>query len=447
MTDKLSRRDFLQASGGLVLAAGASGSVLAADGQMQAPAVVGQTVKKAPLPSARGPRVVVVGGGWSGLTVAKYLKRFDRDFDVVLIDRNALFVSCPMSNLWMADQVSMDFLTHSYIDAARNNDYLFFNATVIDLDREARRVFTEQGYIEYDYLVLAPGIDYDYARIGIEDMEEEYYIRSNYPGGYVNASEYLAIKHKLENFKGGTFLLTVPAGNYRCTAAPYERACMAAAIIKRNGVKGKVLLLDHNADIKIKKDGFRKAFETLYPDIIQYEPSADIVSVNLEDREVETEFDAYQFDDAAIYAPVRASKIIEHMGLVDPDSHQKEAHIDQFRNHIIGDEHVYVTGDSRPQPFSKSGHTANSEGKFVAEVIAAHHQGVDVEWRSPQTMCFSGVKIDPLEAMNIITYYRYDKGRETFDFDRVHLVEEWSVKSGQAGLAWAEGMFRDMFYG
>ncbi len=446
MTYKISRRAFLQASGTAILAAGTSAGVLAEEQKRTAPVIAGNTLVPAPLPKAKGPRVVVVGGGWSGLTVAKYLKKFDKDLDVVLIDRNALFVSCPMSNLWLADQINMDFLTHSFLDAARNNGYIFFNATVVDLDRESRKLYTEQGYIDYEYLVLAPGIDYDYQRIGVEDIEAEYYIRNNYPGGFVNASEYLTLKNKLENFRGGTFLLTVPAGNYRCTAAPYERACMAAAIFKRNGVKGKVLLLDHNAEIKIKKDGFQNAFEQLYPDIIQYEPSVDIQSINLDSREVESEFDSYTFDDASIYAPVRASRLIEHMGLVDPQSLQKEAHIDPFMNHLVGDEHVYVTGDARSQPFSKSGHTANSEGKFIAEVIAAHRKGERLEWRSPQTMCFSGVKIDPLEAMNIITYYKYDKERKTFGFDRVHLVDVWSVKSGQAGLAWAEGMFKDMFY-
>jgi len=446
MTYKISRRGFLQVSGGALLTAGSSNSVLAGKEKKGAPTIAGHFLRPAPLPKARGPRVVVVGGGWSGLTIAKYLRKFDKDLDVVLIDRNALFVSCPMSNLWLADQINMDFLTHSFLDAARNNGYTFFNATVVDLDRESRKLYTEQGYIDYEYLVLAPGIDYDYQRIGVQDIEDEYQLRSNYPGGFVNASEYLTLKHKLENFKGGTFLLTVPAGNYRCTAAPYERACMAAAIIKRNGVKGKVLVLDHNAEIKIKKDGFQNAFDQLYPDIIQYEPSVNIQSVNLDGKEVESEFDSYAFDDASIYAPVRASKLIEQLGLVDPKSLQKEAHIDPFMNHIIGDEHVYVTGDARPQPFSKSGHTANSEGKFIAEVIAAHRKGEKLEWRSPQTMCFSGVKIDPLEAMNIITYYKYDKERKTFGFDRVHLVDDWSVKSGQAGFAWAEGMFKDMFY-
>ena len=105
-----------------------------------------------------------------------------------------------------------------------------------------------------------------------------------------------------------------------------------------------------------------------------------------------------------------------------------------------------MTGDSRSQPFSKSGNTANSEARYVAEVISAHAAGKEIDWRSPQTMCFSGVKIDPLESMSIIAFYNYDELQKSFAFDRSHVIEKWSEKAGQAGLAWAEGMYKDMFY-
>ena len=113
---------------------------------------------------------------------------------------------------------------------------------------------------------------------------------------------------------------------------------------------------------------------------------------------------------------------------------------------MMGDEHVYITGDSRSQPFSKSGNTSNSEAKYVAEVIAAHANGQEIDWRSPQTMCFSGVSIDPVQAMSIISSYYFDESGQRFDFKRVHAIEQWSARSGQAALAWAESMFKDMFY-
>ena len=129
---KLSRRSFLKLSGsGAALAAG---SAIPASAYSSS-AKMGRSRKAADLPKARGPRVVVVGGGWSGLTIAKYLKRENPKFDVVMIEKRAMFMSCPISNLWLADVVDLEFIHRSYLDAARNGNYIFFNATVVDVDR------------------------------------------------------------------------------------------------------------------------------------------------------------------------------------------------------------------------------------------------------------------------------------------------------------------------
>jgi len=438
------RRRFLQ-SGVAWLAAGLCGGAAAAETQAAPPAVQ-RILRRAGAATARGARVIVVGGGWSGLTMAKYLKRFNPAFEVTLLDRQQSFVSFPLSSIWLADQVDLDFLSHSFYDAANNHGYRFMQAGVIGFDRESRRVYTEQGYLEYDYLVLAPGIEYDYARIGVDDPAEQQRLFQHYPGGFVAGSELLTIKRKIEEFDGGTFLLNVPNGDYRCSAAPYERACMIAALFKRQRLRTKILLLDMNPGITIKADGFMRAFEELYGDYIDYLPSSEISGIDIDGRRLQTTFDEYPFDDAVIYPPVRASRLIEEAGIDNPDDPQKAPATDPFLYHVIGDARVYVTGDSRSQPFSKGGHTAHSEAQYVAEVIAAHALGREVPWRSPQTMCFSAVDIDPLESMSIITYYRFDEHSGQFAFDRTHVVDDWDAQGGQASLAWAEGMFQDMFY-
>ena len=442
------RRRFLQFTG-LSLAASGAGSATTAQEAApvgDCPPAFAKLLREAPLPRPKGARVVIVGGGWSGLTIAKYLKRHNPAFDVLLIDKHPSFVSFPLSNSWLADQIQLDFLSHSFFDAANNHDYHFLQATVLGVDRAARKVYTDAGHIAYEYLVLAPGIDYDYARIGVDDPEQQELLFQRYPGGFVSASELLTIKHKIEGFKGGTFLLNVPNGDYRCTAAPYERACMLAAVFKKRRVRAKIVLLDMNTGIKIEKNGFHRAFDELYKDFIEYLPSSEISGVDLDNKTLSTEFDEYPFDDAIVYPPIRASRLIEEAGIANPESPQKAANTDPFRYHVVGDEHLYVTGDSRGQPFSKGGHTAHSEGRYVAEVIAGHALGKDVAWRSPQTMCFSSVDIDPLQAMSIITYYRFNTQTRLFDFDRTHMIETWDVQGGQASLAWAEGMYRDLFY-
>jgi len=451
--NKLTRRLFLKAGVATGALSGIAPPLQAATTQeastgkiAETPFAIRKLLNEATLEKADGTRVVVVGGGWSGLTMAKYLKIHNPAFDVVLIDKRPEFISFPASNSWLANQINLDFLTHSYIDAAKTHGYTYLNTTVLGFDREVKKVFTTNGFINYDYMVLAPGIEYDYSRIGVDDPADQMRLYNNYPGGFVNSSELITIKRKLHTFKGGNFILNIPNGEYRCTAAPYERACMAAAIFKQRRVKAKILLLDMNADIRIKKQGFEKAFASLYGDYISYLPSSEISQIDIDEKTVSTDFDDYTFDDAIIYPPVRASSLLEDAGIANMKTAQKTANTDPYKYHVIGDEYVYVTGDSRSQPFSKGGHTANSEAQYVAEVIASHALDKEVRWRSPQTMCFSAVDIDPLQAMSIITFYKFNKQNKEFEFDRTHMMEDWNAEGGQASLAWAEGMYRDMFY-
>ncbi|RMD47642.1 MAG: NAD(P)/FAD-dependent oxidoreductase [Alphaproteobacteria bacterium] len=437
----LGRRGFLKLSAASV----AGAATLGAASRPAAAAVAGSSARPAPLPAAKGPRVVVVGGGWSGLTMAKYLKKEKPDFDVVLLEPSSVFFSCPLSNLWLAGLIETDMLIHSYVDAARNNGYIWLQAALTDLDREKRRAYTSLGTIDYDYIVLAPGIDYMYESFGVEDPAEQYMVAQTWPAAFKPASEHLTLKGKLEDFEEGVFLLTVPPGNYRCLPGPYERACMIAAYFQKEEIPGKVVLIDPNEKPTIKAEGFLAAFSELYKDVIEYMPSTKIEGIDIGAKKVITEFEEIEFADAAIYPRVRASRLIENLGLADPNSPQLEAAIDTLRYHVAGDEHTYVTGDARPMPFSKSGNTANSEAKIVAKMIAAHAEGKEVPWQSPETICYSAVRADPLESIMVDAKYKHDGHGAGWGFTDVTMINDRSKDLGKANIEWGKGLWRDMF--
>jgi sulfide dehydrogenase [flavocytochrome c] flavoprotein subunit len=438
----LGRRQFLKLSAGSTLAAAAGGTAVVTAPTTASAAISGRTNRPADLPAAKGPRCVVVGGGASGATMAKYLKKDNPKFDVVMVEPNATYMSCFLSNLWLDDLINLETLQHSFSDAAAANGYVWLQGMLIDLDREAKRAFTSAGYIDYQYIVLAPGIDYNYAAIGIKDPEMEVACAQNFPAGFKPGSEHLSIKNKLAIFEGGIFLLTVPAGNYRCLPAPYERTCMIANYFKKNKIKGKVVLLDPGEKpFAPKAPGFLAAFNELYKDIVDYRPSTTIKAVDPVKKTVTTEFDTVSFDDAAIYPRVRAAKLIEDLGLHNPESPQMEADIDVYKYFAKGDQTCYVTGDCRPMPFSKSGNTANSEAHYVAKVIAAHEAGKDIDWVSPQTICYSMVNGTPEEAIVVKAKY----AKKGFGFTDVELDNTRSGPLGKAAHEWGAGLYRDMF--
>jgi NADH dehydrogenase FAD-containing subunit len=446
----ISRRKALQLSGLAVAATAVAGC---SNSDTPQPTSKSETKSKptdykAPIADTKKPRVVVVGGGWSGLSIAKYTKIFSRDVDVVLVEQRHEFISCPMSNLWLVDKVELDYLTHDYLQAARENNYTYFQATATGLDRENRILETSNGNISFDYLVFAPGIDYDYSR-WTNDIAFETRLRQEYPAGFIPGSEHLTLKNKIQNFKGGNFILTVPSGNYRCLPAPYERACIIADYFKQKGLKAKVILLDENNAITIKKKGFQAAFDDLYADYIEYMPNTLIKNIDLDNKIVETEFDEINFEDASFYPHVRGAKILERVGIAKDAKNMLEADINPLTYEVHGEKNIFVTGDSRPMGFSKSGNTSNSEGHFVAKLIAQKiNKTKIVKWESPVTTCFSLVSIAPQKAIYIYSEYAYNKNDETFSFNNTSGSEDWNkygAVNADSVYNWADALYADMF--
>jgi NADH dehydrogenase FAD-containing subunit len=416
---------------------------------------------RAPLPSTsnQSPRVVVVGGGWSGLSVAKYVKVFAPQSDVILVEQRHEFISCPLSNLWLVDKVKLEYLTHDYLQGARNHNYTYLNATAIGIDKKRSLLITSQGDIHYDYLVLAPGIDYDYSR-WTDDIVLENRLRQEYPAAFIPGSEHITLKNKIKNFKEGNFILTVPGGNYRCLPAPYERACVIADYFKQKKLKAKVVILDENNTVAIKEKGFLSAFNELYADYIEYIPNSIIEEIDLEKKIVTTEFDEIKFEDASFYPRVRGAKILEKLGFAKDAKDKMEGHINPLTYEVIGEKNIFISGDARPMGFSKSGNTSNSEGKYVAKIVASRINRSKLQkWESPVTTCFSAVAINPERAIYIYTEYSYDKNYtdlqkiksedwKFFSFSNTISSENWKrdgKRDAQSIYNWADALYFDMF--
>ena len=111
-------------------------------------------------------RVIIVGGGFGGLNTASAIKQNDLEdkIEVIVLEKNSTYFACPMSNTLLSGDASFkkeNFL-FNYVNAQLEYNYEVINTEVIDIDRTKQEVATTQGVMEYDYLVLAPGIAYNY---------------------------------------------------------------------------------------------------------------------------------------------------------------------------------------------------------------------------------------------------------------------------------------------
>ena len=398
---------------------------LAASAALCAAPFVGRAAEL--LPPAKGRRVVVVGGGWGGLSAARHLRDLAPELEVVLLEKNPVFRSLPTSNKWLVNLADAKLPTYDYDAAAKAYGYTYIRAEVSAIDRDKRRVVTAQGALEYDWLILAVGIRYDFeAWYGNDRRAVEHTLR-HYPCAYMPGSEQQALREKLDNFKGGDLVMTLPPMPYRCPPSPYERACMIGWMLKSRKIKGKLIVLDPNANSL----GFGQIFSELYPEQIVYLPHARVKSVDPFNKTIATDLADFRFDDAILMAPQQAGELVWQAGLIARDGAGKPtgwADQDPVHLHARGDERVFLIGDliDKASPlfghYPKSGHMANRLGRIAAREIAARARGAAAEKLLPDSSCFVYTRVEPMEMMRIETRYRFrgdglimQTARQSFD--------------------------------
>lgn len=400
--------------------------------------------------SGSAPRIVIAGGGWGGLTAARHLREQVPEAEVIVVERNPFFWSCPISNKWLVDVVTADFLMHDTAALSKRHGYHLVRADVTAIERDAKRVRTSAGNLDYDFLIVAGGIRDAWDRWYGEDAQAAEFTRRAYGSAYVTGGEHISVKQRIANFEGGTFVMTLPPPPHRCPPSPYERACMAAWSFKTRGIPAKIVILDPKPNIMPIGAGFRFAFEELYPDIITHVPNAGVKSVDPYNKRISTEAGDWDFDEAILMPPHEAADMVWGAGLVDAGLEgpaAKWAAIHPTMIHAKDDEDVYVIGDAMgavsPQFgfYPKSAHVANAFGGIVATYLAQRIKGEEVKVILPDNLCYMMVNADPKEAISV--QFDYEIGPDGIIHQTQIDVDIRTPDLVEENFRWAARMFGD----
>jgi NADPH-dependent 2,4-dienoyl-CoA reductase/sulfur reductase-like enzyme len=364
--------------------------------------------------SAARAQVVVVGGGYGGATAAKYVRKLsDYKIDVMLIEPNAEFVSCPISNLVLGGMRTMGDITISYDALAKNHGVRMVRDTVVAVDAGKKEVRLQGGQVvRYDKLVLSPGIDFMWDRIeGLQAADAAGQVLHAWKAG----PETVALRQQLESMRdGGTYAIVIPEAPYRCPPGPYERASVVAAYFKRSKPKSKVLILDANNDVTSKGPLFKAAWKDIYGPMVEYRPLHKAVAVDGRTRTVKFEVQEDVSADVLNVMPVmRAGKVAVDAGLANANNRWCHTAFLTFESTAAKD--VHVIGDSiQVAPgMPKSGHMANSHAKVAAAAIVAELNGWEVNPHPMITnVCMSFV--DETHVIHVASVHEYVTTEKTF---------------------------------
>ena len=385
-------------------------------------------------------RVVVVGGGYGGATAARYLKLWGGNVEVTLVERNADFVSCPISNLVLGGYKQMADITRGY-DGLKAVGVKVMQGDVTAIDVAGKKLrLAGGGELPYDRLVLSPGIDFMAEQIGgLQPALDSGRVLHSWKAG----PQTLALRKQIEAMPdGGVFAMFIPKAPYRCPPGPYERACVVASYLKTAKPKSKVLVLDGNPEITSKKGLFEKAFKDHYTGILEYRPNAELKE--LSGNVAKLEFEDVKADVLNVIPPQRAGDLARTTGLLNMNN--RWVGVNWLTMESTAAPGIHVLGDATfPAPLMpKSGHMANQHAKVAAAAIIQLLKGEAVNV-TPVVMntCYSFVT--GREAMHVASVHQYDDKDKTFK--TVPGSGGVSAAANQIearyALSWAENIWAD----
>lgn len=397
----------------------------------------------APKRARAASHVVVIGGGYSGATAAKYIRMWSGgSIDVTLVEREPSFVSCPISNLVLAGEKSLADITVGYQGLAKHGVRVLREEAVA-IDPINRTVRLAGGTaLGYDRLVVAPGVDFLFDLVpALKDASARARVLHAWKAG----PDTVALRRQLEAMPdGGVFAMTVPKAPYRCPPGPYERACMVAHYFRKSKPRSKVLILDANEDVVSKKGLFMKAWGETYKGIVEHRPNSELRDVDVAGMTAVLEFDTVKADVLNVIPPQRAGDIAQQAGLIT--ANDRWCGIDWLTMESIAQKNIHVLGDAvlAAPAMPKSGHMANQHAKLAAAAIVNLLGGRPAN-PEPMVMntCYSF--IEPTTAVHIASVHKYDPAQKTMVTipGSGGLSTAANEPEAKFALAWARNIWAD----
>ena len=387
-------------------------------------------------------RVVVIGGGIGGGTAAKYIKMWSPDIDVTVVEREADFISCPISNLVLAGNATMAQITTGYSGLA-NRGINVVRDSAVAVDPVAKTVRLAGGTtLRYDRLIVSPGVDFMYDGIpGLNNAAAQSQVLHAWKAG----PQTLALKKQLESMRdGGVFVMHIPLAPFRCPPGPYERICQVADYFQRAKAKSKIIVLDSNPDLVSKAGLFRGAWNGLYKGMIDYRPNSEIADVDVKGMTIKLQFGDVRGDVLNVVPPHRAGDIALQAGLITANN--RWCGIDWLTCESVKVPGVHVLGDATlsAAAMPKSASMANQHAKVCAAAVIAQIKGQPVN-AQPMMMntCYSFV--DAKNVIHVASVHQYSAADKSMMVVKGAggLSDKASELEGQYAWGWARNIWAD----
>ena len=321
-------------------------------------------------------RVLILGGGSGGISVAARLRRADASLDIGLVEPSETHDYQPLWTLVGAGVFPREASRRREADFVPKN-VNWIRERVAAIDAEAKVVTTDRGTrISYDYLVVALGIQINWSAVpGLAEGIGSNGICSNY--SYEHAPYTWEC---IRSFRGGTALFTMPGTAVKCGGAPQKIMYLADDQFRKAGVRDKAKVIFATPQKAIfSVDKYRKTLEKVVArkgidamfrhNLVELRPEAkEAVLENVDTKEHVT----VTYDMVHVTPPmgppdvVRESALANEGGWVEVDKHSLQS--GKFPE-------VFAIGDCAGLPTSKTGAAIRKQAPVLVEHLLATMRG------------------------------------------------------------------------
>ena len=345
-------------------------------------------------------RIVIVGGGFSGINVANKIsmKTKRKDVSIILIEPREDNVYEPFYLYWSFKKDPLKKF-HIPIRKVLRKRVQHIPALATKIDTKNKSVDLSNGEtIRYDYLILATGARMAEEKVGAYEKENVHHF-------YLTKAT-IELREALKNFNGGTIVISPSTVPYKCPPAPMEFAFMVDRYLRKRKIRDKSTIKflypllrpypERRVAAKIQELYDKRGIE--FVEFFNFE------RVDKENNKiVSLEGDEIDYDLLVLIPPHEGHKVIIDAGLGDREGFVPT---DRITLKVKDHDNIYAIGDCTNLPVSKSGAVSHFSAPTVAKNLLLEMEGKEpTEKYDGFTICF--VVTSPRRSLLLFFSYAY----------------------------------------
>ena len=170
--------------------------------------------------SATIPHVLILGGGFGGLSAANEIRKSlsSSQVKITIVDKKNWFM-VGFAKLWIIKGTRTFENSTGSLSELSKKDIDFLNEEILQIDLENKNIKTTTNNLSYDFLIVAMGAALAPQKIqGLTENGMNLY-------DYKQSEE---IHNKIKELKSGTIAISIMGMPYKCPPAPFEASLIFA---------------------------------------------------------------------------------------------------------------------------------------------------------------------------------------------------------------------------